>query len=202
MLKQLAGALILLTVSASFLTSCTSKKADVDIQATLPPEERYVSGKGIYAIKFGKRPWEFSEMRHGRVYQTANLDAVQGKLKVAFCDLRELPKPPYDLKKQNAILDDDCGKFAETLKATQTEKKDLTVFGCPTRDVRGTLNSGIMLGGQYRARLLISDRRLYELSAIGTQQFVDSPEVNEFFATFDIPKSNAESKVEDTKAAP
>lgn len=202
MLKQLTGSLILVFAVAGVLGGCSAKKEVVDRETHLPPEAKYVSPKGFYAVKYTKRPWEFSEMRKGRIYYTSNLDESLGKLKIAYTDLKALPKPPYDVKKQNEILDEDTKILAEHLNAKLDEVKKLEVQGCPARDSNGTLQKGIMLGGNYRARLLISGRRLYELTAVGNKDFVVSPVVNEFFSSFEIPNLLGAHVSEEEKPAP
>jgi hypothetical protein len=141
---------------------------------------KFVSKEGKYTVTFPGKPTTRTEKADNVNLTIVVLEKGDNDLLVVHSDLvTDKDAKPKD------ILDTAEKRLTESFKTNISKSKDIE-FGTQkfsAREIYGEKDSQHL-----RITIILADKRLYQVIASGSQDFVEGKETEEFFKSFEITK--------------
>ena len=164
---------------------------------TFPGMSRYVDLKGFFSVLMRGTPDKSSqfELIDKAKYSCVSETEKQGTRSVNYADVQGNGAPPYDSKKQSAIIQQQTTAYIEKINGKMNSLKAHAKFGYPFRDISGR-TFGPESTGRFRLNAYLSGNRMYIVSVEGKEDWVNSPQADAFLASFEIPSATAVPKLD------
>ena len=164
---------------------------------TFPGMSRYVDLKGFFSVLMRGTPDKSSqfELIDKAKYSCVSETEKQGTRSVNYADLQGNGAPPYDSKKQSAIIQQQTTAYIEKINGKMNSLKAHAKFGYQFRDISGRA-FGPESTGRFRLNAYLSGNRMYIVSVEGKEDWVNSPQADAFLASFEIPSATAVPKLD------
>lgn len=164
---------------------------------TYPGMSRYVDLKGFFSVLMSGTPDKSRqfELIDGAKYSCVSETDKQGTRSVNYADVKGNGAPPYDSKKQSAIIQQQTTAYIEKINGKMNSLKAHAKFGYQFRDISGR-TFGPESTGRFRLNAYLSGNRIYIVSVEGKEDWVNSPQADAFLASFEIPSATAVPKLD------
>ncbi len=149
----------------------------------------YTSSEGGYEAHFPEVPSIERQSVTTRAGEldlfSASVDRGEGGFTVSYVDY-----PPGAASDAEKFLDDEAVRSIARSSGKLLERKPLSLDGHEAREVTFDVPDSVVAGGgRTRSRLIVKSDRLYAVSATGTAEFLERPDTDKFFRTFELKSS-------------
>jgi hypothetical protein len=131
----------------------------------------------------------------GAKYSSLLNEDKQGVRAVAFADIPDMGNPPYDPKKESAVINEQQKAYVEKIHGKIQVNRANLRFGYQFREVEGGIDSGPRQGGRFRINCYLAGKRMFIVSVEGKDDWVKSAQSNAFIASFEVPGATAPPKL-------
>jgi hypothetical protein len=145
-------------------------------------DTKFVSKEGKYSVAFPGKPTTSTEKKGDLVLNITILPKGDNGLLVIYSDLSA--EAAKDTKPKE-ILEAGEKSLVDAFKAKVSKSKEIE-FGeqkIPGREIYAVKDDV-----QLRITIILADKRLYQVLAVGAKDFVEGKDTEEFFKSFEIVK--------------
>lgn len=163
---------------------------------TYPGMTRYVDLKGFFSVLMRGSPdmsGQF-ELASGVKYTCVSEKDKEGTRSVCFADVQEIGSPPYDSKKQSAVIQQQTNAYIEKIHGKMNSLKAHAKFGYQFRDISGRIE-GADPKVKFRLNAYLSGKRMFIVAVEGKDEWVKSPQAEAFLTSFEIPGATSVPKL-------
>lgn len=163
---------------------------------TYPGLTRYVDLKGFFSVLMRGTPDQSThfELSDNTKYTCVSEADKQGTWSVSYADVQNMGTPPYDSKKQSAVIQQQTNAYIAKIGGKMNALKAHAKFGYQFRDIRGT-TYGPESSAKFHLNAYLSGNRMFIVSVEGAQDWVNSRQAEAFLASFEVPGATAVPKL-------